>query len=91
MAPRLTEENTRRPAIGEDRVSVSIPSSLAERVKRRLPKSEFKSVDDYVTFVVEQVLSEVEGSQAKEEKQQEAFSKEDQASVEQRLRDLGYM
>jgi Arc/MetJ-type ribon-helix-helix transcriptional regulator len=76
---------------GEDAVQVSIPASLADRVRRRLPKSEFKSVDEYVAFVVEQVLTEVEGNEAAKEAPKEAFSKEDQASVEQRLRDLGYM
>ena len=71
-------------------VNVALPASLADRIRGRLPQSEFKSVDEYVTFVVEQVLTDLEANEAPT-KQQEPFSKEDQASVEQRLRDLGYM
>lgn len=75
-----------------DTVVVNIPSALAERVKRRLVGSDFKTLDEYVTYVVEQVVAELEGGHPQEAKQSEnVFSKEDQASVEQRLRDLGYM
>ena len=71
-------------------VQVSIPASLGERVKKRLASSDFKTMDEYVGYVLDQVLTELEGAQ-QETKQSEVFSKEDQASVEQRLRDLGYM
>jgi len=75
-----------------DTVTVKIPSALAEKVKRRLSGSDFKTVDEYVAYVVEQVVAELEGGQPQEAKAAEnVFSKEDQASVEQRLRDLGYM
>jgi len=75
-----------------DTVTVKIPSALAEKVKRRLSGSDFKTVDEYVAYVVEQVVAELEGGQPQEAKSGDnVFSKEDQASVEQRLRDLGYM
>ena len=75
-----------------DTIAVKIPSQLAERVKKRLAGSDFKTVDDYVAYVVDQVLTELEGGSTQEARQGEnVFSKEDQASVEQRLRDLGYM
>ena len=75
-----------------DTVSVKIPSALAERVKGRLPGSDFKTIDEYVAYIVDQVVTELEGGTAPAAKQPEnVFSKEDQASVEQRLRDLGYM
>ena len=73
-------------------VAVRIPSSLADRVKKRLAASDFKTLDEYVAYVVDQVVTELEVGQQGENKQAEnVFSKEDQASVEQRLRDLGYM
>jgi len=73
-------------------VTVKIPSALAERVKRRLSGSDFKTIDEYVAYVVEQVVTELEGGEPPEAKPADnVFSKEDQASVEQRLRDLGYM
>jgi hypothetical protein len=73
-------------------VQVKIPGALASRIQKRLPGSDFKSVDDYVIYVLDQVVTELEGNQPSTEKtEQNVFSKEDQASVEERLRDLGYM
>jgi hypothetical protein len=82
------------PTAGDDKgtEAVKLPATLVARVSRRLAKSEFKTVDEYIGFVLDQVLTEVEGREGQEAKSTEAvFSKEDQASVEQRLRDLGYM
>ena len=76
---------------GDTWVQVSIPASLGERVKKRLAGSDFKSMDEYVGYVLDQVLTELEGAQQETKQSGEVFSKEDQASVEQRLRDLGYM
>ncbi len=78
------------PAVTE-KTSVQIPKTLADRIQQRLSKTDFKTVDDYVSYVVEQVLVELEGSEVKEVGRDNAFSKEDQESVEQRLRDLGYL
>ena len=72
-------------------MAVKLPTSLVNRVAKRLDKSEFKSVEEYISFVVDQVLTEVEGKEGGAKDSENVFSKEDQASVEQRLRDLGYM
>jgi len=76
---------------GGDWVQVSIPAALGERVKKRLAGSDFKTMDEYVGYVLDQVLTELEGAKEGTKQSGEVFSKEDQASVEQRLRDLGYM
>lgn len=73
-------------------VAVMIPKALASRITNRLGSTDFKSVDEYVGYVLDQVLAELEGGDSAAAKSGEnVFSKEDQASVEQRLRDLGYM
>ena len=76
--------------------AVHIPSNLVDRISARLPKTDFKSVDDYVSYVLNEVLDELETSdQTKPESSKaapsEVFTKEDQEDVEQRLKDLGYM
>jgi len=74
-----------------DKVSVALPKSVVERVRRRVQNSnEFKSVDEYIAYVMDQMLTELEGES---EKTGDAspFSKKDQEDVEQRLRDLGYI
>jgi len=67
--------------------TVSIPKPLAEKVKERMKGTGFSSVSSYVTYVLRQVLSSIE--QDKREKQ--AFTKEEEDRVKQRLRDLGYI
>lgn len=74
-------------------VTVPIPKILFQKIEKRLEKTEFKSVGEYITYVLEQVLLELdENSGGKSSKKSDnPFSKEDQESVEQRLRDLGYL
>ena len=67
--------------------TVSIPKLLADKVKERMKGTGFSSVSSYVTYVLRQVLSSIE--QDKREKQ--AFTKEEEDRVKQRLRDLGYI
>ena len=67
--------------------TVSIPKPLADKVKKRMKGTGFSSVSSYVTYVLRQVLSSIE--QDRREKQ--AFTKEEEDRVKQRLRDLGYI
>ncbi|MHA1671280.1 MAG: CopG family transcriptional regulator [Promethearchaeota archaeon] len=67
--------------------TVSIPKPLAEKVKERMKGTGFSSVSSYVTYVLRQVLSSIES----EEKSKQAFTKEEEDKVKQRLRDLGYI
>jgi Arc/MetJ-type ribon-helix-helix transcriptional regulator len=67
--------------------TVSIPKPLAEKVKERMKGTGFSSVSAYVTYVLRQVLSSIE----EEERSNQAFTKEEEEQVKQRLRDLGYL
>ena len=67
--------------------TVSIPKPLAEKVKERMKGTGFSSVSSYVTYVLRQVLSSIE----EEEHSKQAFTKEEEDKVKQRLRDLGYI
>jgi len=76
----------------EESVTLSFPKPLAERIQKRLPKTEFALVDEYVAYVMEQILNEIESEPvAAKEATENVFSKEDMETVEQRLRDLGYL
>ena len=65
--------------------TISIPKVLADKIKQRIEGTGFNSVSSYVTYVLRQVLSSVEG------KQKEAFSEEDERKIKERLRSLGYI
>ncbi|MFX1279838.1 MAG: CopG family transcriptional regulator [Promethearchaeota archaeon] len=67
--------------------TVSIPKPLIEKVKERMKGTGFSSVSSYVTYVLRQVLSSIE----EEERSKQAFTKEEEEKVKQRLRDLGYI
>lgn len=65
--------------------TISIPAPLADKIKERIKDTGFNSVSSYVTYVLRQVLSNVE------EKPKEAFSEDDEKKVKARLRSLGYL
>jgi Arc/MetJ-type ribon-helix-helix transcriptional regulator len=67
--------------------TVSIPKPLAEKIKERMKGTGFPSVSSYVTYVLRQVISSIE----EEEHSKQAFTKEEEDKVKQRLRDLGYI
>ena len=67
--------------------TVSIPKPLVDKVKERMKGTGFSSVSSYVTYVLRQVLSSIES----EEKSKQAFTKDEEDKVKQRLRDLGYI
>jgi Arc/MetJ-type ribon-helix-helix transcriptional regulator len=65
--------------------TISIPTQLAEKIKKRIEGTGFHSLSSYATYVLREVLSGVE------EEDEEAFSKEDEEKVKERLRALGYL
>ena len=67
--------------------TVSIPKPLVEKIKERMKGTGFSSVSSYVTYVLRQILSSIE----EEERSKQAFTKEEEETVKQRLRDLGYI
>lgn len=70
-----------------DYTTVSIPKILAEKIKERMKGTGFSSVSSYVTYVLRQVLSSIE----EEQRSKQAFTKDEEDKVKQRLRDLGYI
>ena len=67
--------------------TVSIPKPLVEKIKERMKGTGFPSVSSYVTYVLRQVISSIE----EDDRSKEAFTKEEEEKVKQRLRDLGYI
>jgi Arc/MetJ-type ribon-helix-helix transcriptional regulator len=65
--------------------TISIPTPLAEKIKKRIEGTEFASISSYVIYVLSEVIS------GTEEDHNEGFSKEDEERVKNRLRALGYL
>ena len=66
--------------------TISIPTPLAEKIKKKIEGTGFHSLSSYVTYVLREVISGME-----ENDEEEAFSKEDEEKVKERLRALGYL
>ena len=64
--------------------NISIPTALYKQIEEKIKGTEITSVASYVTKVLRESLS------GKEETK-EAFSKEDEDKVKERLKALGYI
>ncbi len=68
----------------EKRKDVSLPAELYGRIKEKICSTEFDSVDEYVIFVLAEILKD-------EGEEERAFSQQDEAEVKGRLKALGYL
>ena len=59
-------------------ITIKLPRSLVDRVNRRLLNSNFKSAEDYVEFVLNQVLLELEGDQKQENQETDQPQEKDE-------------
>jgi Arc/MetJ-type ribon-helix-helix transcriptional regulator len=65
--------------------TISIPTPLAEKIKKRIKGTGFTSLSSYATYVLREIIS------GKKEEKEEAFTKEDEKKVRDRLKALGYL
>lgn len=66
-----------------ERKAVFMPTELYSKIEERVKATDFSSVDEYVKFILEEVI--------KEEGGESAFSEEEEKEVKKRLKDLGYL
>ncbi|HID06460.1 MAG TPA: CopG family transcriptional regulator [Armatimonadetes bacterium] len=68
-----------------EKVAVEISKDLYEKIKKQVEESggEFKSVEEFVEFVLREVVEE-EGSEA-------VYTPEEEEEIKRRLRSLGYL
>jgi len=73
--------------VGSKYTTVSIPVALHERLERLIKEKEgFKSVSDYVTYVLREVVVMHETKEVPE-----PFTSEDVEAIRERLKALGYL
>lgn len=66
--------------------TVSIPTPLYDRIKALIAGTGFNSVSQFVTYVLREVVSDME-----REKAQGAVSEEEKREIIERLKSLGYI
>lgn len=71
--------------LSKDRIPIFISSDLYEEVKRNVKASqgEFSNVEEYVEFILREVL--------KEEETKQVYTPKEEKEIKKRLRSLGYM
>ncbi len=71
--------------MNEDKVPIYIPKRLYDEIKKRVEESlgEFKSVEEYIEFVLNEIV--------KEEEETEAYTPEEEEEIKKRLKSLGYL
>ena len=65
---------------------ISLPKRILNRVEQRVPHTEFDSSEEYVTYVLEEVLYRVE-----DRSNVTADEAIDEKDVKERLKSLGYL
>lgn len=66
--------------------AVELPDRIVSRVEARLPRTEWETPAEYITYVMEEVLYRVE-----EETEGDDFEPVDEEEVKDRLKSLGYL
>ena len=66
-----------------DFVTIKISRKLYNKIVEEIKDSEFKSPEEFVEYVLEQVLEE--------EEEESTYTKEEEEAIKDRLRSLGYL
>lgn len=67
---------------GEDYVEIPLPKSIIDQARAHIKGTEFKSVPEYVAFVLEEVLGDTGNK--------DALTEEEERQVKETLKRLGY-
>lgn len=70
--------------------TISLPRELIKRLEEKMKEinynsNEFKSVEEYVIFILEQTVS------PEESEENQAYGEEEEKEVKERLKELGYL
>lgn len=70
---------------------VTVPDGLSRKIERRLPGTEFESVDEYVVFVLEAILREIDEHDDEPIADASEADQSGNEAVQDRLESLGYL
>ena len=70
--------------MSKDKVPLYIPKLLYDKIRKRVEESggEFQSVEEYVEFVLTEIIKE---------EPEEVYTPEEEEEIKRRLRSLGYL
>lgn len=65
---------------------IKIPRYIIKKIEKRIKETEFRSVNEYITFVLEEIIKDEDQGES-----EEIFSEKDEENVKERLKILGYL
>ena len=77
--------------------TLNLPKELIEKLQIKIKETDFKSIKDYVIYVLNQLVNSKEkmGEVSKDESvnytPEEAYSPEEEKEMKKRLKDMGYI
>lgn len=80
---KKTTKRSQKKTKSKKYTTVSIPTTLANKLKEKLKETGFKNLSDYVTHILHEVLAEWE--------KEERLDKDEEELIKERLRALGYL
>jgi len=68
-------------------MKIDVTEEIAKKIQERVDSTdEFKDIEEYINYILKQVVERLEGKQ-----ETKTFSKEDEEKIKERLRGLGYL
>ena len=71
-------------------MKIEVKDKIAKKLQKRVDDSdEFKNIEEYVEYILKQVVERLEEESGSDK--EEAYSEEDEEKVKERLKALGYL
>lgn len=80
----VEKRSVRRQGMEKEFIDIAIPATLYNKIQEKIKDSDYPSVASYAAKVLDDHLS-------KDEETKDAFNKEDEEKVKERLKALGYI
>jgi len=67
-------------------INLKISNELKIKLEKKSKETEFNSLNEYINYILKQVTSDTNSSD-----DEQAYTKEEEAAVKKRLKELGYV
>jgi Arc/MetJ-type ribon-helix-helix transcriptional regulator len=74
-----------------EKIKVELSKELIEKIKNRIKETEFKNPEEYIDFVLEELLKDGDLDEKFNNKIDSEYNKEDEEKIKERLKALGYV
>tara|TARA_Y100000034_G_scaffold93158_1_gene112713 strand:- start:3162 stop:3365 length:204 start_codon:yes stop_codon:yes gene_type:complete len=67
-------------------MEIKIPKELAKKLEQRIKQTDFKSIQEYIIYTLEQIVSDQDNLSNRE-----SYSPEEEEALKKNLKDMGYL